>query len=353
MSGEIHSARRKKKKGTLSWRANVNEESVAGCGKCSVRKYSWPYGNSLKAIKDLQNSRSWRPATWQSHIGRVNPDPTWRTEVITSTYKRTRKHIPVSNLSSDFQLCSQGLLCVQNFFGSSSRFKHFWHFNVMITEVRFIAIRIEAPLSLSLSPSWGWWVLFLSPRIRETQKNGALVSERDWRDYRRSSLLRHVSCTGSCRHGRDHGHGHTHAHAFSRAKPSPAQVDQAMVRNLLFFLFLFFFNALSWTKFHKPLGYLFFQIHLLFEVCWVFKLSTLLGNFAFFFRVTANGRDGLLGNWVFPLFHNRYLQCTDAEFLRICAMYTYPQNIFFNCEKDHHSKFCDVQLGNFPSSSYL
>lgn len=64
------------------------------------------------------------------------------------TYKRTRKHPPVSFLSSDFQLCSQGLLYLHNFFGFSSRFKHFWHLNVMITEVRFIAIRIQAPLSL-------------------------------------------------------------------------------------------------------------------------------------------------------------------------------------------------------------
>jgi hypothetical protein len=48
------------------------------------------------------------------------------------------------------------------------------------------------------------------------------------------------------------------------------------------FLFLFFFNTLSWTKFHKPLGHLFFQIHLLFEVCCVFKLSTFIGKFCFF-----------------------------------------------------------------------
>ena len=71
------------------------------------------------------------------------------------------------------------------------------------------------------------------------------------------------------------------------------------------------------------------------------------------FRVSAIGRDGLLENSVFSSFHNRYLQYTDDEFWKICAMYIYPQSIFFNCEKDYHSKLCDVQLGNVPSSSYL
>ena len=135
--------------------------------------------------------------------------------------------------------------------------------------------------------------------------------------FSKEFVLRHVSCTGSCRHG--HGRGHGHAYAFSRAKPSPAQVDQAMVRNLLFSVSIYL-NTLSWTKFYKPLGYLFFQIHPLFEVYCVFKLSTLLGNFAFF-RVTVIGRDGLLGNSGLSSFHNRYLQYTDDEFWGVCAMY--------------------------------
>lgn len=31
-------------------------------------------------------------------------------------------------------------------------------------------------------------------------------------------------------------------------------------------------------------------------------------------------------------------------------MYTHPRNTFFHYEKAHHSEFCDVQLGSFPST---
>lgn len=158
-------------------------------------------------------------------------------------------------LSSGFQLL---LLYLHDFFRIFIKIQALLALECMITEVMLIAIRIQAPLSLL--------VLFLLRRIRGNQRNLWW-----WAKLKRLSkefVLSHVSYTGSCRHGDGHGHGH----AFSRAKPSPAQVDQAMVRNLLFFCF----NALSWTMFHKPLRYLFFQIHPLYEISCVFKLSTFL-----------------------------------------------------------------------------
>ena len=63
--------------------------------------------------------------------------------------------------------------------------------------------------------------------------------------------------------------------------PPPRKWIKQWYANLLFSVSISF-DTLSWTKCRKPLGYLFFQIHPLFEVCCVFKLSTLLGNFAVF-----------------------------------------------------------------------